>query len=260
MVAKRLRIADNKVGIWIDPSDDAPFTTPLSNLARVKFHSDLDYLPIVAIHDFSFTLPSIPSSGSGQGSGGRRGLRTALYTLGVHGMGFTPFCVGEIDILGETIAMCGSVPVAQTSGDRYARFLALGFDATNITAYEYSVQSGFADIQEWQSRPSVGINMRVYVSSVNLDSDNEPPAEESYLRIDNEKFQAGKFSSDNRYIREPADSDDAMMTMPIGRTLAISVSGNEANWRWQCGSVSRVGSDNGTSPPGSFGTSKRIAL
>jgi hypothetical protein len=264
MVAKRMRITPGKVAIWTDPSDTDPFVAPLSNLSRVKFHTDLDYLPIVAVHDYTITLPAIPSSGSGQGpaNSGRRGLRTNNYTLGPHGMGFTPFCVGEIELDGVPMVLSGTIPVAQISGDRYGRFLSLGFDATNITAYEYSVQRGLHDDPvDWYPRPAVDIDIRVYVSAVSLDDDNDPGPGEAIFHLDEEEMIAGTFAASKRYIREVADPDDAMLVLADSNTYALNVDDDDVNWRWEIGSVTRVGSNNVVSAPSAgFTTTKLIAL
>jgi hypothetical protein len=273
MVAKRFRVADGKAAIWIGPGDMLPFVAPLSHLSRVKFHSDLDYLPIVKVLDYTVNLPSIPASGSGQGSSGtgRRGLRTFLYPLGKHGMGFTPFCVGELTMSGTPIAFVGSIPVAQTANDRYARWLSLGFDATNITAYEYSVQRGWPDVSNgWAPRPSTSVDVRVYVSAVSLDSDNEPALDNSYFHLDAMGMRMGAmgFSTDRRYIREPHNPDDAMLQFVEGPSIALRVTGSgsnqKANWRWECGNVTRAGSSSDLleiSPPSAGFTSiRKIAL
>lgn len=273
MVAKRFRVADGKAAIWIGPGDMLPFITPLLYLSRVKFHSDLDYLPIVKVSDYTVNLPSIPASGSGQGSSGtgRRGLRTNLYTLGPHGMGFTPFCVGELTLSGAPIAFVGSIPVAQIANDRYARWLSLGFDATNVTAYEYSVQRGVPDVTDgWLPRPATRVDIRVYVSAVGLDSENKPARDNSYFRLDKTGMRMGPsgFSTGNRYIREPHDPNEAMLQLVEGPSIALRVSGSGgdqlANWRWECGSVTRAGSNNSSieiAPPGAgFTIARGIAL
>ena len=43
-MAKRFKVDGSKFAIWDGETDELPFTTPLSYLSRVKFHSDLDYI------------------------------------------------------------------------------------------------------------------------------------------------------------------------------------------------------------------------
>jgi len=167
----RFKIAAGTIAIY-ENTDDDPFDDPLDHLDRVKFHSDLDYLKIIDVQTYSLTLPAIGTGGSGQGSGGRHGLRTNLYTLGAHGRPGQPFVLGKVDVGGVPVAFVGSVPVAQgyTGGadDPYARWLALGVDATNITAYEYSVQRGNAGGDVWEPRPSVTLDLEVYITNLLL--------------------------------------------------------------------------------------------
>jgi hypothetical protein len=163
---------DGKVAIY-EASDDLPFTDPLNHLGRVKFHSDLDYIKIVNVIDYTLNLPAIPTAGSGQGSGGRQGLRTNLYTLGPHGRAGIPFVIGEFTLGGVKVASCGSVPVGFEStlfagaADYYNRWIALGSDATNITVYEYSVQQGFNG-GTWHPRIARSVPVRVYITDVVL--------------------------------------------------------------------------------------------
>lgn len=167
-MAKRFRAASGKIAIWEGHTDTSPFDSPLTNLSRVKFHSDLDYLNIIDEKVFTISLPAISSSGSGQGSGARNGLRTASYTLGAHGRPGQPFFIARIVVGGVPVAFTGSIPVAQNASDPYARWLAIGCDATNIIAYEYSVQSGNAGTQFWDSRPAASFEVRCYISDILL--------------------------------------------------------------------------------------------
>lgn len=168
----RFNARDGKVAIYED-ADDLPFTNPTAHLGRVKFHSDLDYIKIIDVRDYTVNLPAIPSTGSGQGSGGRVGLRTNLYTLGAHGRPGIPFVIGEFTVGANKILSSGSIPVAQiTNGlsgpvENYARFLALGSDATNVTCYEYAVQWGFVG-GSWDERPAASIPVRVYITDLLL--------------------------------------------------------------------------------------------
>ena len=263
MVARKIRLTPGRVAIWTDPSNDDPFWAPLSHLSRVKFHTDLDLLPIVAVHDFVVPMPAIPISGSGQGAAntGRRGLRTNTYYLGAHGMGFTPFCVAEIVMDGVPLVLSGSVPVAQISGDRFARFLSLGFDATYITAYEYSVQRGIPEPDGWVARPAVDIGLRVYVSAVSLDSNNDPGPPPSIFNLSGSDMIAGSFRASRRYIREVANPADAMLHWAETDSYALNAVGDDCNWRWEIGSVTRAGSNNVVAAPsGGFSSTRLIAL
>lgn len=161
------------VAIWTGEQDDLPFSNPLGNLGRVKFHSSLDYPKIIDVKSFTLNLPAIPTSGSGQGGGGRNGMRVASYTLGAHGRPGIPFVVATIGVGGTVVAFTGSVPVHKTAGASttsypFARFVAFGFDATNLYAYEYSVQSGNAGTQQWEPRPAQSFPVTAYITDILL--------------------------------------------------------------------------------------------
>jgi hypothetical protein len=167
----RFKVADGKVAIY-ENSDDLPFLDPLAHLGRVKFHSELDYLQIVDVKTYELTLPAIGTGGSGQGAGGRAGVRTNLYELGRHGMAGTPFILGNVTVGGITVAFTGSVPCAQgytdESHDTFARFLSLGVDEALITAHEYSVQTGNAGGGVWKARAEVTVPIEVFITDLLL--------------------------------------------------------------------------------------------
>lgn len=164
------RAASGKVAIWDGETDDNPFTAPLSNLGRVKFHSDLDYPRIIDVKTYSLNLPAIPNSGSGQGSD--NGIRIGTYTLGSHGITGQPYVIGQITVGSVSVAFTGSVNVHSASStsyrDGYGRFLALGVDATNVYVHEYSVQEGDADYQNWLPRPAQSFSVAVYITDILL--------------------------------------------------------------------------------------------
>lgn len=173
-MARAFRASDNKVAIWDGYPDFAPFNNPLGNLNRVKFHTDLDYLKVIDVKSYVLALPAIGPGGSGQGSGGSAGLRTASYALGPHGRPGQPFCIGVITVKGVPIAFTGSVPV-QTAADEgfgrdsFARFVSLGVDGSSIIAYEYSVQLGeVSPANSWVRRSAINLPITVYITDVLL--------------------------------------------------------------------------------------------
>lgn len=158
-MAKRLRIASGIAAIWEGTGDTLPFTSPLSHLSRLKFHSSLNY--IRATKRLTYTL-NIPATGA-------VAVKVASYTLGPHGVAGQPFIVGKIVVNGVPVAFSGSVPVHQfTTGDAdpYARFLSLGVTATNIVVHEYSVQGG--PPVAYRNRPAQSFQVTVEVTDMLL--------------------------------------------------------------------------------------------
>lgn len=167
---------NGKVAIWTGSQDDAPFTSPLSNLSRVKFHSDFQYPKIIDVKNFTLNLPELPTSGSGAGSGGANGVRARSYVLGSHGRPGQPFVIGRIVVNGVAVAFTGSVPIEGPSDppvsgsyrSNFAQWLALGVDATNIIVHEYAVQGGDAGTQQWERRAAKSMPITVYITDILL--------------------------------------------------------------------------------------------
>ena len=149
-MTKRLRIAGGVCAVWDDASDDDPFTDPENNLARVKFHSELNYLKVIdeQTHTVNFS-----SKGAG--------VFTGSYTMFAHGLAGIPLVFASTTVDGETVAFTGSIPVQVSSlfppfGTRWPRWVTVGADATNVYAFEYgrlptgySMSAASFDITTW---------------------------------------------------------------------------------------------------------------
>lgn len=134
---RRLKYASGKLAIYdvdsVSPND-APLTSPLSNISRLQFHSDLEYPAVTTIFTGTLTLPSLAANS----------LRQASYIVAAHGMTGYPYVEGKIKIGSVWAPLAGSVPVAQNGGGgtlaaSFARLVALGTDSTNIVLREFSV-------------------------------------------------------------------------------------------------------------------------
>ena len=76
---------------------------------------------------------------------------------------------------------------------------------------------------------------------------------------------ANGFSTQNRYVRQVANPANAMMAMVEGPSIAISFETEGStftfNWRYECGSLTRVGGNPSVGPPAAgFATDRLIAL
>jgi hypothetical protein len=168
-MASVFRAASGKVAVWDGEYNDLPFVDPLSNLARVKYHSDIEYIKIIDVKTFTLSIPAIASGVFD---------RVASYTLGPHGITGQPFIIGQIDVGGVPVAFTGSVPVHQAAPvtsvtpptvDLYARWLALGVDATDVIVHEYAVQNrsqSFAGTPV--PRPAQTFTVTVYITDIVL--------------------------------------------------------------------------------------------
>jgi hypothetical protein len=137
---------------------DGPFTSPLSHLGNVRFHSSLKYPAIISTKaGLVALLPAVEANLSHQ---------QGDINLFAHGQAGIPYVEGKITSgLSREVALCGSVPV-QTCGTgaagAFPRVVHLGADGTHVklnwygTTYELS---GFSKLS---------LTITVYLTDVML--------------------------------------------------------------------------------------------
>lgn len=108
---------------------DANITSPLGNLNKIYFHSDLSYLALSLIKTGTLSLPSRTHSSSDASSA----YGSTVYNLGSHGLSFKPMLFGYLSSGKQPIT--GDV-VVQAGGNASLRTITLGADSTNIYARE----------------------------------------------------------------------------------------------------------------------------
>lgn len=131
--------------------DDVPFTTPLSAIGRLKFHSDLPYPAIIDTRSVSVTLPAVASATD------ESNIRHILFAHGVSGI---PYVEGAITSgLSRVVALCGSVPVQVGTGlaNSFFRAVHLGADATYVYLNDYCTT------YETQGFPALTLGLNVFV-------------------------------------------------------------------------------------------------
>ena len=156
-MALRFRVAAGKAAIWDNATDTLPFDDPVTNISRVKFHSDLDYDAAVDVRTGTANMPA----------------RTVLngnttVTLFAHGQGGTPYIRGRMTIGGQDIDIVGSVPISVT-GEGHARFVSIGADATNVyltdayTSANRNWNSGFPVVIALETHAAQSLPWKVWV-------------------------------------------------------------------------------------------------
>lgn len=162
------------VAIWTG-SDDAPFSNPLANLNRVKFHSALDYPKVIYEWSDNVDFPArtqwMPGLSGGSGAWGTtENVRVATHNLFAHGRGGQPWVLGSVRIDGTDVAFTGSVPVqlsvVSNSSDGaaswtspWARWVTLGADSTNVLLFEY------CPVSRWNSGGNANMSL-IYMPQV----------------------------------------------------------------------------------------------
>lgn len=95
-MAKKL-FADGVTGdVVIYQGDDDVRTNPLSRLEDVFFHSALSYMSVVIVMVGQLALPQRTANNSEHSTA----YGDAIYTIGTHGLGYTPMLFGWIENLG----------------------------------------------------------------------------------------------------------------------------------------------------------------
>lgn len=111
--------------------NDNPFSNPLGDIPRLRFHSGLLYPAIVSTVTGSISLPAVSANTTD---------RNVRHTLFAHGRGGIPYVEGAITSgLSRVVGLCGSVPVqtGDSTGAAFPRVVHLGADATNVYLNEY---------------------------------------------------------------------------------------------------------------------------
>lgn len=162
----RLRVDGNtgKVAIYdYTAGDDVPFSSPLSAVSRLRFHSDLVYPRIIDTRTVSVTLPAVIPNAKNDSD------TTSTTNLFAHGQSGIPWVEGKVTSgLGAIVPLCGSVPVQQHSSSPFSaspsfvRILHLGADATNV------VLNSFCVTEDVQTMPALTITVVVYVTNILL--------------------------------------------------------------------------------------------
>lgn len=221
-----------KVAIYDEAGvGDAPFTDPMGNLSRVRFHSDLLMPAVLSTATYTVTLPSM----------GVDTFRDAVQTLSAHGLSGTPMVMGRIQNGSGWIPLNGSVmlPVYALDGSTtyrlfgiYAaapyfqggsgwRSITLGADATNIVLHEQSVAMA-TNAAGVTAHPALTLTIEVTTFDLNCDASNPTVGTDAvavHMGADIVKFQRGRWRSDRKYIRTPAPSPTHYM--PLGKSIEV---------------------------------------
>jgi hypothetical protein len=162
----RLRVDGNsgKVAIYdYTAENDVPFSSPLSAVSRLRFHSELIYPHIIYTRTVSVKLPEVIANAKNDSD------TTYTANLFAHGQSGIPWVEGKVTAgLGSIVPLCGSVPVQQHSSSpssasqSFVRILHLGADSTNV------VLNSFCVTEDVQTMPELTITVVAYVTNILL--------------------------------------------------------------------------------------------
>lgn len=203
----KMRIAGSPpvMAIYEEGADDAPFTSPMSNLSRVRLHSSVPYLGVVSMTTGSL----VPSSGIsttvtvGTGLFARSYRRTNLFA---HGLSYAPLIVGTIT------TTAGTMPVMCPP---------YGIEVVADGTYVYLSYLGGTDI-------AGTVSYNIGCTNYGVDGSGAFVTQTSFngARITPSRIQCGFFDTNNRYLqRDTGGSIPIVIGESMSMGLGVSNSG-----------------------------------
>lgn len=198
-----------RVAIYDTSAGDAPFSSPLGNVSRLRFHSDLWSPAITVASPVSVAFPDR------RPAAGYRSQGNVQHVLFAHGLAGTPMIKGYVTIGGVRVPLTGTIPL-QIDDHGLGRFLSVGADATNVFVLEKWVfNTGTAN--------PITLTFQIYVTDVILDGSGQQtqPNDPVTLSWTPTLFTAGRgrIRSDKRYFRANAPGPD--FVFPTGETISL---------------------------------------
>lgn len=177
--------------------DDSPFTSPLSNLSRVRIHSDLDYIGVVQEYSgtFSFSSGSLTTDTD---------LTGRFYgTIATHGLGYSPLIIGYV-VLGSQNVPLPMLDVNYSPGFEILADTSKIFLSTNNNTISYSY------------------TYKVWATNWGIESGGSFKVADNYagVEITPTRVRAAQYDTNANYIYA-----DGAGTMPIltGRSASIGL-------------------------------------
>jgi len=193
-----------KVAIY-DPAVPGAFTNPLANLNAVYFHSDLDYVGVAAVLDFTVTHPARGTGGSStQHSYLEPNPASGLVSGLNHDLGYVPHALVFVgnDMLPANMQI-------QTSGSSY-RTVAVDLTTTQVRVFETA----------WvyqHSLPALTVTYKIVLFTPKIS-----PSGNETLHITQSSFVAsrGKLNTAYNYLRRAVSSP--MFWFSKGKTADVA--------------------------------------
>ena len=168
-------------------TSDAPLYNPLANLSSLLWHSDLQYIGVQNMVAGTVNLDPLTSGWVGTSfSGGVTYPYT--YTLATHGLSYSPYFLGYIDVAGEKLPLNGSFLYGYNAYNVYsdATGIRLVCDRLVPLSFDYNVACPFS----------------VSILNSGTDASNAAVAPSYFNGLDATptRMRCGYFDTDNRYL------------------------------------------------------------
>lgn len=219
-MGKVMRYQSGKAAVWSDPNPAnpnlAPLTNPLSNIANIKFHSDLFYPRVISgPHTGSGTIPALSTNTKASGT---------LVTI-PHGQAAAPMAIGfatvTFQVLGATTFPLNGTIMLQSNEITTAMsdivkhlcyrlcFLQMSSDATNVTLNYWNYGTNGPAV-------ALPISWTIYILDLletqTTAPDWEPGAPGMELSPTRITIGGRKFDTNKRYITETTDPSNLEIT------------------------------------------------
>lgn len=242
-MGKVMRFQGGAAAVYTDPNPTAPstlpLTSPLTNLDKIAFHSDLFYPLIVSSHTGSGTIPGMSTN--------TRNDQT-LVTI-AHGQGAAPLALGTITVsmngTSYTYSLNGTVCVPNEdyhytlggltpdgtvgpAGYEYIAsapaLLTLSADGTNVylecTQAAGGAPGGFYEEEGANvfptTSPSVSFDYEIHILDLLSTQTSEPVGEVGtpMMELSPTRITMGqrKFDTDDKHIRSAVSGDDVIIS------------------------------------------------
>jgi len=165
--------ARNKYAVYEGAVSDSKLLNPLSNLASMRWHSDLPYVGIIDTITISVSLK----------------LAAADRVITAHGQSFAPLLLGHVALDGKTVPIQGAFLYDGVAFSVYA-------NTTNIMLHMDSLSP--------QIRPADGATatFTIHVCNIGFTASGSPvyPATYPKLEITPDRMRCGQFDTNNKHL------------------------------------------------------------
>jgi hypothetical protein len=189
-----------RFAVWIG-TDDAPWSAPLSNINRIKIHSDLDNAGVISVRTGTFTDSST-------------NIQLApKRTLFAHGLSYVPMLLGFVSVGSVNVPINQGVVIPYGTG---SFSMTIGADATNVMVNFIKLVSGGV--------ANVSIPYTIFVFDVGVNSSGAFVRPTKINGLDHNvvsgETRFGYMSSKKRYIHKVATG---RLALPRGRTISTGI-------------------------------------
>lgn len=198
--------AINKYAVY-NGASDAPLTDPMNNLGNLLWHSDLPYIGAQQTVIGTLNLDPTTSGWVGTNYSGTISY-PYTYTLATHGLAFTPYFLGYIEVSGVKLPLNGS--------------FVYGYNIYNV----HSDETGIKIVVDYGALLSFAYNvvcpfsLRILNAGTDAGGGTVFPALYNGFEATTDRLRCGYFDTNNRYVIKDVAGDIRFHT---GNTIDVQI-------------------------------------